>query len=169
MSELGKGRSLLREGLLVGLVGATVVAVWFLLLDVVRGTPLQTPGALGSALFLGAREAGAIQVTAWTVGLYTVVHGAAFALVGLVAAGLLRSADRTPSTVAFLVLATAVLEVLFVGGVAIAAEFLLGFMAWWTVLGGNLLASLAMGVLLLHWHPLTADRLRHAGEALPQA
>jgi hypothetical protein len=59
-----------------------------------------------------------------------------------------------------------VLQVLFVGGVAIMAEFLLGAIAWWAVLGGNLLASFLMGSLLLYWHPDTAKRLKDP-DALP--
>lgn len=160
-------RSLLWEGVTVGVLGATVVAVWFLVVDLVSGAPLRTPGALGSALFLGVREAGDVVVSGVTVGLYTLVHGLGFILIGLAAAALVRAADRTPSTLALILLVAAVLEVLFVGGVAIVAEFLLGFLAWWTVLGGNVLASLAMGALLLRWHPLTAERLRRTGEALP--
>jgi hypothetical protein len=61
--------------------------------------------------------------------------------------------------VAAILLLTVVLEVLFVGAVAIVAQFLLGQLAWWAVLGGNVVASLAMGGMLLRAHPRTAARL----------
>lgn len=169
MEDLRRGRSLLSEGVAVGLLGAAVVAVWFLVVDLMAGAPLRTPGALGSALFLGVRDAAQVEVSGITVGLYTLFHGVAFVLIGLGAAALLRAADRAPATLALILLVTAVLEALFVGGVTIVAEFLLGLLAWWAVLGGNVLASLAMGSLLLRWHPATAERLKHAGEALPEA
>ena len=41
--------SILREGICAGLIGAAVVAVWFLLLDLWRGQPFLTPGLLGAA------------------------------------------------------------------------------------------------------------------------
>lgn len=166
MTNAREHRSLVSEGVAVGILGAAAVAVWFLLVDLVAGAPMRTPGALGSALFLGARTPAAVEVSGLTVGLYTLVHGAGFVLLGLVGAALLRAADRAPSTLALIVVGTVVLEVLFVGGVAIAAEFLLGLLAWWAVLGGNLLASLAMGILLLRWHPDTARRLAQVGEPL---
>lgn len=161
-----KQRSLLGEGIGVGVVGAAVVALWFLLVDLLFGAPLDTPGALGSAIFLGARSPEAVEISALTVGLYTLFHGVVFLLIGIVAAALIRAADRTPSLLAGLILGGAILEVLFVGAVAIVAEFLLGYLAWWAVLGGNLLAALAMGTLLLRWHPLTAERLRKTDGAL---
>lgn len=166
MAEIGERKSLMSEGFRVGILGAAVVAAWFLVIDLVSGSPLQTPGALGSAVFLGARSPAEVEIGALTVGLYTLLHGAGFILLGIAAAALVRAADRAPSTLALIVLGTVVLEVLFVGGVAIVAEFLLGFLAWWTVLGGNLLASLAMGTVLLRWHPATAERLAQVGEPI---
>ena len=40
----------LREGILAGLIGATSVAIWFLVIDVIGGRPLHTPSVLGEAL-----------------------------------------------------------------------------------------------------------------------
>ena len=45
--------SMLEDGILTGIVGAVVVAVWFLVLDFSRGQPFYTPSLLGSALLLG--------------------------------------------------------------------------------------------------------------------
>src|SRR2546430_3897385 len=46
-------RSVLREGVVAGLIGAVVVAVWFLFFDLARGRPFLTPGLLGGAVFRG--------------------------------------------------------------------------------------------------------------------
>jgi len=43
----------LRYGIPTGLVGAAVVAVFFLVVDLVAGQPLATPSALGATLFRG--------------------------------------------------------------------------------------------------------------------
>lgn len=160
-------RGLMAEGIAVGMVGAVAVALWFLIVDLLNGVAFQTPGALGSALFLGIRSPDAVVVNATTVGLYTVFHGVAYSLVGIAAAALMRAADRLPSFIALIILAAVVLEALFLGGVAILAQFLLGFLAWWAVLGGNILAAVAMGGLLLRWHPSTAALLTKADAPIP--
>lgn len=162
-------RGLLHEGFLVGMAGATAVALWFLFVDLVNGVPFQTPGSLGSALFLGTREAGEVVINTTTVGLYTLFHGAIYTAVGLGATALMRAADNSPSLVALVILAAAVLEALFLGFVATLAEFLLSHLAWWAVLGGNIMAAVAMGSLLLRWYPRVAERLLHTDEALPES
>ena len=48
--------SVIREGLIAGAAGAAAVAFWFLVLDLIEGRILFTPGALGSVFFLGARN-----------------------------------------------------------------------------------------------------------------
>ena len=40
----------LREGLTAGVLGATAVAVWFLILDTIAGRPFATPSMLGASL-----------------------------------------------------------------------------------------------------------------------
>ena len=58
------GQRIVREGFIAGLIGATLVATWFLLVDLVAGRPFFTPAMLGDALFWGVRDpAGVSQVT----------------------------------------------------------------------------------------------------------
>ncbi|MFO8173382.1 MAG: hypothetical protein R6T96_03805 [Longimicrobiales bacterium] len=159
-------RPFLKEAFSVGFVGAVTVALWFFAVDLIGGTPLRTPGILGSVVFLGVSSPDEAVINFTTVALYTLLHGAVFFLVGIGTTVLVRAADQTPSFLALFVPLTVVLQALFVGGVAIIAQFLLGSIAWWSVLGGNLLASFLMGSLLLYWHPATAKRLRES-EALP--
>ena len=42
-----------REGVIAGLIGAALVAVWFLIYDAARGRPFRTPALLGAATFEG--------------------------------------------------------------------------------------------------------------------
>ena len=161
-------QTFLKEALSVGLLGAATVALWFLVVDLATGTPLRTPGILGSAVFLGISAPEDAVINASTVGLFSLLHGAVFFLVGVGTTALVRAADRTPSVLALFIPLTVVLQVLFVGGVAILAEYVLGVIAWWAVLGGNLLASFLMGSLLLYWHPATARRLK-GSEAMVQS
>src|SRR5262245_66113922 len=43
-------RQLTRAGILAGLIGATVVALWFLVVDAIAGRAFSTPIALGTSL-----------------------------------------------------------------------------------------------------------------------
>src|SRR5207245_2674365 len=79
-----KGYPLLAQGVVTGLVGAAVVALWFLALDVAAGQLLRTPAALGAALLFGASNVAAIQVNLGIVAAYTAVHVAAFEVAGTV-------------------------------------------------------------------------------------
>ena len=45
--------SLFEDGILTGMIGAAVVAIWFLILDTARGQMFFTPSLLGSVIFLG--------------------------------------------------------------------------------------------------------------------
>jgi len=44
---------LYQEGIIAGTCGATIIILWFLILDVLAGHPLYTPHVLGTALFKG--------------------------------------------------------------------------------------------------------------------
>jgi hypothetical protein len=153
-------RTFLVEALSTGFLGAATVATWFFVVDLVSGTPLRTAGVLGSAVFLGISSPDEAVINATTVGLYSILHGAVFFLVGIGTTAIVRAADRSPSILALFIPLTIVLQALFVGGTAILAQFILGAIAWWAVLGGNLLASFLMGSLLLYWHPVTAKNLK---------
>lgn len=156
--EILQQHRILREGLISGAIGAGVVAAWFLLFDLVQGRPLFTPAALGSALFLGASSLADITVTPLVVAGYTVLHVAAFLLTGILASAIVSAAEDTPPLILGAVLFFVVFEAFFLGLLAMAAEFLLGALAWWTIAAGNVFAALSMGLYLWRKHP----RLRAA-------
>jgi hypothetical protein len=150
--------TVVREGVVTGLLGATVVAGWFLIFDLARGQPLFTPAALGSTLFLGAANVDEVVTSGVTVLGYTVLHFGAFIVTGFLAAAIAVAADEQPPLVLAAVLFFAVFEAFFMGTLAMVAEFLLGALAWWTIAVGNLLAAVSMGWYLWMHHP----RLRAA-------
>jgi hypothetical protein len=102
------------DGIASGVLGAAVIALFFLMIDVANGRPLWTPAALGSAIFLGEPlEVGADPTYALVVG-YTMLHGAAFVSIGLMASFVLGFLSRLgPST-----------------GLAVAGALFLGFEAF---------------------------------------
>jgi hypothetical protein len=142
-----------REGVVAGLIGAMIVAGWFLIFDLMRGQPFFTPAALGSTLFLGASSISEVSITPIPVLGYSLLHFSAFILAGFLAAGIAAAAEDQPPLVLGAVLFFAVFEAFFMGALAMLAEFLLGTLAWWTVAVGNLLAAVSMGLYLWMHHP----------------
>ena len=136
--------SILREGIFAGLIGAAVVAVWFLLFDLWRGQPFLTPGLLGAAVFQGVNNPIGVQSTVGNVLGYTIVHGLAFIAFGVVAASLIAVSEREPTLLLAFVILFASFEVFVFGVVGALGKSMLGALVWWAILIGNLLASLAM-------------------------
>lgn len=151
--EILQEHRILREGLVAGAIGAAVVAGWFLLFDLVQGRPFFTPAALGSALFLGASNLADITISPLVVGGYTVLHIGAFLFTGILASAIVTASEDTPPLILGAVLFFVVFEAFFLGLLAMAAEFLLGALAWWTIAAGNIFAAVSMGIYLWKKHP----------------
>jgi hypothetical protein len=142
----------LREGIIAGLIGAAVVAVWFLIYDAARGRPLRTPALLGAATFQGVTDPTAVPVTTHLVVQYTVLHGVVFAMIGVLIAYLIVSAQREPSRLLVMFIALMCFEVFFLAVVVWLAHPVLGELAWWSILGANALAALGMLVYFFAGH-----------------
>jgi hypothetical protein len=142
----------MREGVTVGMLGASAVAVWFLLVDAMAGEPFRTPALLGGVLFHGVTDPLRPAITAVVVLQYTLVHGAVFLVFGLLVAGLLALADREPRLLIALVMLFCCFEVFAVGAIAILAEWLFATLAWWTIVTANVLATLMMAGYVFRAH-----------------
>jgi hypothetical protein len=136
--------SILKEGIVAGLIGAAVVAVWFLLFDIWRGRPLLTPTLLGAAAFQGVTDPTGLQPTAGLIIGYTLIHGLAFVAFGVVAASLMAVSEREPALFLAFVILFASFEVFVFGVVGALSKSILGALVWWAILVGNLMASVAM-------------------------
>lgn len=158
--EVLREHEVVREGLIAGLIGAGVVAAWFLLIDVVAGRLFFTPAALGSVLLHGATSPDAVQLEAATILAYTVLHLVAFIATGLVAAGIVSYAeDRHPYVLLGAALLFVTFETFFIGLLTVIAQWLLEVIPWWSIAVANLLAAAAMGGYLWHRHPNLAAAL----------
>ena len=145
-------RSVLREGVVAGLLGASVVAVWFLCFDLARGRPFLTPGLLGAAVFQGVGDPVGLRITAGPVIGYTILHGLAFVAFGVVAASVMAVSEREPALFVGFVILFACFEVFFFGVVGALGKSMVGVLVWWAILVGNLLASVAMLWYLFRAH-----------------
>ena len=170
----GVAHSVLREGIIAGVIGATGVAVWFLIVDTIGGRPLFTPATLGRALFsvLGPvpTDGGSyvLDATALHVFGYTVFHYAAFIAVGMLAVYVVHVAETEPSILIGFVILFVAFEIAFHALVAVLQETtVLGALAWYQVMAGNLIAAVMMGTYLWRTHPALKEEFAHAVDGSP--
>jgi len=150
------GGVLLADGTIAGLIGAATIALWFLLVDTLRGHPLYTPSLLGTALFRGRDAFASPETQAISlpmVVLFTLAHGLIFVIIGQIAARLVRLAEKNANygfgIVLFLVF---FLSGFFFVSMVFEAD-LLRSLTWPAVLAGNLLAVAAMAIYFARRHP----------------
>ena len=145
--------SAVREGVIAGALGATVVAVWFLGVDVIAGHPLRTPELLGRALVSVLGPLGSEGAFVY-IAAYTVFHYVAFAVIGTLAAIAIHWSESEPTVLAGFAILFVVAEIGFYGMVGFLSQpGILGGIAWYQVLIGNLLAAAVMGGYLWRTHP----------------
>jgi hypothetical protein len=147
-----RSHSLGTEGLDVGIIGGLAVAVWFLILDIIRGHPLQTPSLLGQVVLFGDST----PETSFVFGaflVYTAFHFLIFALIGMGLVALVHwSVNNSIVRYAMLPVFLA-FEVIFYGLLEMLSERTNELFPFWAVLGANTLAAVCMGVYLWRRHP----------------
>jgi hypothetical protein len=148
-----------REGVIGGMVGAAVVAVWFLILDAVRGRPFRTPAVLGAAALQGVTDPGAVTTSPALVIQYTVLHGVVFAMVGVLLAYLIASAQTRPSRLLVLFIGLLCFEVSSLALIVWLVHPVLTEVASWTIFVANLLAAAGMLVYFFVGHRVLARAL----------
>jgi len=145
--------SAVREGVIAGALGASVVAIWFLGVDVIAGHPLRTPELLGRALISVLGPLGGEGAFTY-IAAYTVFHYLAFALIGTLAAIVIHWSESEPTVLAGFAILFVIVEIGFYGLVGFLSEpGILGGIAWYQVLIGNLLSAAVMGGYLWRAHP----------------
>lgn len=156
------GEGVVRDGIVIGIGGASAVAVWFLILDTLQGHPLFTPSALGSALLAGQVTTPADPVSIPMVLGYTAVHGAVFIAAGLFVAGIAKASVESPPLLFGFFLLTVAFHAFFMGIVAILSEYIPT--AWWAAGVGNLLAGGVMILLAWRANPELGRRVSGPGD-----
>ena len=154
----------LREGVITGFIGATAIAVWFLIVDTISGRPFYTPIFLGKGVVsvLGKNMMGD---TAFTQVLgYTIFHYAAFFIVGIVLTVIVHQAHRTPGILAGLLVAFVIMTMGFYMIAAAFTQSALGQIAWAQIFVANLLSAGLMGFYLWRRHPKLNQHLKQALE-----
>jgi len=156
------GKTIAREGVAAGLVGAVTVAVWFFVVDLIAGRPFFTPEMLGEGLasVLGGPAFGATT----NILIYTVFHLAAFIGLGIFLSWVVHRAETEPHVLVVFVLLFIIFEFGFYGITAVLAQTQLQALAWYQIAAGNVLAAVSMGWYLWRAHPALRSELVHAME-----
>ena len=164
---MATNRNVVREGISAGLIGALAIALWFAIIDAVRGQLFETPIMLGTSLgslFFGADDppsrAGAF------IG-YTIFHFAVFSLVGIIFAWVANAAEKVPSAfIGFLLLFVA-FEVGWIGWTTVLSQSF-GQLSWLQVFVANLVGAAAMGWYIWRQHPALPGRVSRVLAGAPE-
>jgi hypothetical protein len=160
----GRTHSTVREGIIVGVLGAVAVAVWFLIVDSIGGRPLHTPALLGALVTRAANPMAAADGSGklMLAAAYTPIHFILFVLFGMLVVFLLHRAEKMPSLLMLALLLFAAFEVGFTGVVVILEQTALGDLAWYQVAVGNLIAVVVMAWYLVRRHSGLEGLWRHS-------
>lgn len=157
----------IREGVIAGALGATGVALWFLIVDTIAGQPFFTPLVLGE----GVKSIVAPDNVASSfaiVALYTVFHYAMFIIAGIAVIAIVHGSAQHLGLLAGLVILFVALEVLFYGFVlTLQLATRLEGIAWYQVGAANLVAAALMGRYLWVTHPGLTHRLNESLSGRP--
>lgn len=142
------------DGIITGMIGAVLVALWFLILDVAAGRPLFTPAVLGTVLLHGGHApVGPIRIDPTIVAAYTAFHFVAFVVAGLALAWMASLFERFP-IMFFVILVTFVcLEVAFFAADVALGHAVADTLPAWSVAVANVLAAAGMALYLWRRHP----------------
>jgi hypothetical protein len=144
------------DGAVAGVMGAIVVALWFLIFDTIRGHPFETPALLAATILHGTHTAEVHRAIGLLTLEYSLIHFAAFIAFGI-AGGLLLEACETESSLLFsLVIFFVAFEVFFIAVVLFLGPNVMVELTWWGIIVGNLLATGAMLSYFFWRHPILA-------------
>jgi hypothetical protein len=133
------------QGAVAGIAAGLVVAVWFLVLDIVTAEAFRTPATLASVI-VGEQGAPTFSLVA----IYTLLHFTVFALLGIGAAFLVRAIGVAPGLLLGAVFGLGVLGTVHYGALLIAGTGALTVLPPRHVLAANLLGGMVMMAYLHH-------------------
>ncbi|MCU0636923.1 MAG: hypothetical protein MUE41_18795 [Gemmatimonadaceae bacterium] len=150
-------KNMLEEGITAGLIGATVIALWFFLIDLAAGRMLATPTMLGTSLATLVGQEPSVPAAVIS---YTLFHFAIFTAIGIVCAWVVHSSERAPTVLIGFIGLVVAFEVGWIGWTAVLADRTnFGSLAWYQVFIANLLAAAAIGTYFWRQHPALGAKI----------
>ncbi len=156
---------MIEEGLRIGLIGAGAVAAWFFLVDGLSGVPFHTPGAIGSAVFLGVDDPGAISMAPGLIASYSVLHMVVFGAVGIFFVAVARGIENFPSFAYLTAMCAILLEALSFAVLLSVGQAVLESVSLWSIAVANVVAIGSMAGWIWKTHPLLRERVLARGLA----
>jgi hypothetical protein len=153
--------STVREGLITGLLGAAVVAAWYLVADLMGGRPLHTFNVLGGILLHGDVNPGSRAIDTGAVTGFLLLHLLVFVLTGMLLTYLAHLATRNPSMRMGVWLGLVVAFCFLTGLVFMLNVSTEDRLPLWEVLGAGLLGVGGMAWMLWRRHPRLGRSFDH--------
>jgi hypothetical protein len=150
--------SVVREGIIAGILGAVVNAAWLLVHDIAVGRLLQTPNALGRVFFAGDVNPGSREISPEAVLGFTAIHLVMYLVGGIGLTGVVHLVSRNPAFRMGLWIGLVVAFAYFAGLAYMLATSTGGRVSFWSVAVGNLLALGVMSWYLWRRHPRLGSR-----------
>ena len=146
-----------------GAIGGSLVALWFLVADVLAGHPLFTPSLMGSVLFAGAAADVVSGVRLDMVAYYTLVHFAVFGALGAVISIVVYEVElHAKHPIAVLAVLFIAIELAFLLLAPLALPGVIARLGFLSVLAANALAAAGITLFLVSTHaPDTWERVKH--------
>ena len=155
---------IVREGIILGLIGFAAVALFYAVFDFLAARGLLfTVNLLGEAVFFGLRDSSVLQtpiaVNFTAVLLYTALHLAAALIIGIFVSWLAAHLEGPPSEVRLATLLIAAGFFVTVFGIGMVSSPIKTLLPWWSVVAANALAVAVAGAYLLTRHPGLGRRI----------
>lgn len=133
-------REMVVQGAIGGLFAGAVVAVWFLILDLLAGDPFRTPASLARALLGPSALASEFRLVA----LYTVLHFTMFGMLGALAGYLLRITDAKPGWLVGALFGISVIDAVHYGALILTGAEVIAVLPPLHVVTANVLGGVVM-------------------------
>ena len=162
-SRTGTSADIIYDAFYSGGIGGSIVALFFLAVDLVQGQALFTPSLMGSVLFEGAAAGEVVGVSLAAVAYYTLLHFIVFGVLGFVVAFLVHEVELHAKHPVLVLLAAFVLfEVAFFVAAAILMPGVVARVGTGSIALANLLAAGGMTIFLLREHrPDVWEKVTH--------
>ena len=143
------------DGVFAGLIGASAVALWFLVVDAALREPLFTPSLVASALLRGTPATVDHHVDLSMVAAFTALHSLAFICFGVVASWVVDQFEHTPDLPLISIGVFLALEAGFVIATKLVVPDVAAVIGHGFIVAGNVFAAVGMGFYLRDWqrHP----------------
>jgi hypothetical protein len=143
------------DGVFAGLIGASAVALWFLVVDAALREPLFTPSLVASTLLRGVPASPDHAVDLTMVAAFTAIHSFLFIVFGIAASWVVDQFQHTPDLPLISIATFIALEGGFVIATKVFVPDLAEVIGHGFIVAGNVLAAVGMAVYLRGWqrHP----------------